>query len=288
MPRDVLDVAVEAARRAGEELAARWGRKPTGLGTKLGPTDLVSDADRAAEARVAEVLARRRPDDGIVAEEGTVDRAGTTGLHWVVDPLDGTFNFLAGLPLFCVSIACADAVGTVAGVVFDPVRDELFAGVRGGSLRMDGSVVRPVGRTLDSAVVCGGVACATDAEAARAAQLERRLFLRAGQRRALGSAALELAWTAAGRLDVCFHEQWIHPWDVDAGLFLCQRAGLRVHRLPPLQDGLAPRFLACPEDLAAELLLLIGPPRDERRHAAQRPRLAPAAVAEAMRRHGRH
>ena len=104
MPRDVLDVAVEAARRAGEELATRWGRKPTGLGTKLGPTDLVSDADRAAEARVAEVLARRRPGDAIVAEEGTVDRAGTTGLHWVVDPLDGTFNYLAGLPLFCVSI----------------------------------------------------------------------------------------------------------------------------------------------------------------------------------------
>ena len=283
----MLDVAVEAARRAGEELAARWGRKPTGLGTKLGPTDLVSDADRAAEARVAEVLARRRPDDGIVAEEGTVDRDGT-GLRWVVDPLDGTFNYLAGIPLFCVSIACADSVGTVAGVVFDPVRDELFAGVRGGSLRMDGAMPRPAGRTLDAAVVSGGVACATEAEAARAAQLEQRLFLRAGQRRALGSAALELAWTAAGRLDVCFHEQWIHPWDVDAGLFLCQRAGLRVHRLPPLQDGLAPRFLACPEELAAELLVLIGPPRNERRRVAQRPRLAPAAVAEAMRRHGRH
>ena len=227
------------------------------------------------------------PTTGSSPRRGRSIAAGTTGLRWVVDPLDGTVNFLAGIPLFCVSIACADSVGTIAGVVFDPVRDELFAGVRGGSLRMDGAVTRPA-RMLDAAVVAGGVACATDAEAARATHLARRLFRRAGQRRALGSAALELAWTAAGRLDVCFQEQWIHPWDVDAGLFLCQRAGLRVHRLPPLEDGLAPRFLACPERLAAEVLALIGPTRDERRHAAERPRLSAGAVAEAMRRHGRH
>ena len=290
VPRDVLDVAVEAARRAGEELAARWGRKPTGLGTKLGPTDLVSDADRAAEARVAEVLARRRPDDGIVAEEGTVDRDGTHRPALGGRPARRHRSTSSpGIPLFCVSIACADSVGTVAGVVFDPVRDELFAGVRGGSLRMDGAVPRPRCRARSTRRSSPAAWRARPTRRPRAPRSSSGgCSCRAGQRRALGSAALELAWTAAGRLDVCFHEQWIHPWDVDAGLFLCQRAGLRVHRLPPLQDGLAPRFLACPEELAAELLVLIGPPRDERRRVAQRPRLAPAAVAEAMRRHGRH
>jgi fructose-1,6-bisphosphatase/inositol monophosphatase family enzyme len=140
---------------------------------------------------------------------------------------------------------------------------------------------------LAAAVVTGGVACDSDAEAKRAGKLEKRLFRRAGQRRALGTAALELAWTAAGRIDVCFHEQWIHPWDVDAGLFLCQRSGLRVHRLPPLEAGLAPRFLAAREPLAAEVLALIGPGPKERRRAARRPPLSTTSVAEAMRRRAR-
>jgi myo-inositol-1(or 4)-monophosphatase len=288
VPRDVLDIAIEAARGAGRELTARFGREPAGVGTKQGVMDLVSDADRAAEAAIADVLDRHRPDDGILAEEGTVDRAGTTGLRWVVDPLDGTVNYLAGIPLFCVSIACEDAAGTVAGAVLDPVRDELFAGVRGGPLRMDGAGPprrQPAG--LAAALVTGGVACATKLEAKRAGRLEKRLFRRVGQRRALGSAALELAWTAAGRVDVCFHEQWIHPWDVAAGLFLCQRTGLRVHRLPPLEEGLAPRYLAARGPLAAEVLTLIGPSTKERRRAAQPAPPSRGGVAAAMRRRGR-
>jgi myo-inositol-1(or 4)-monophosphatase len=137
---------------------------------------------------------------------------------------------------------------------------------------------------LAAATIAGGVATATDAEAKRAAKLEKRLFRRAGQRRALGTAALELAWTAAGRIDVCYHEQRIHPWDVDAGLFICQRAGLRVHRLDPLEDDLAPRFLAAPPALAAEVLTLVGPPAKQRRKAAQRAPLSTDSVAAAMRR----
>jgi myo-inositol-1(or 4)-monophosphatase len=135
-----------------------------------------------------------------------------------------------------------------------------------------------------AATIAGGVATATEAEAKRAAKLETRLFRRAGQRRALGTAALELAWTAAGRIDVCYHEQRIHPWDVDAGLFICQRAGLRVHRLDPLEDDLAPRFLAAPPALAAEVLTLVGPPAKQRRKAAQRAPLSTDSVAAAMRR----
>jgi myo-inositol-1(or 4)-monophosphatase len=285
VPRDVLDVAIEAARRAGAELSGRYGRPASGVGAKQGPTDLVSDADRAAEAAIAAVLLKRRPGDGVLGEEGTANRDGTSGLRWVVDPLDGTMNYLLGIPLWCVSIACEDAAGTLAGVVYDPLRNELFSAVRGGPARIDGPSPRMrEHRDLAAAVVTGGVACATEAEAERAGKLDKRLFRRLGQRRALGTAALELAWTAAGRIDVCYHEQRIYPWDVDAGLFICQRAGLRVHRLAPLNDDLAPRYLAAPAGLAAEMLTLVGPPAKERRRTAQRPALSPGSVAEAMRR----
>jgi myo-inositol-1(or 4)-monophosphatase len=288
VPRDVLDVAVEAALAAGAELTARYGAAPVGLGAKSGPTDLVSDADRAAEAAIAAVLGRRRPHDGLLGEEGTANRDGTTGLRWVVDPLDGTVNYLSGLPLWCVSIACEDSAGTLAGVIFDALRGELFTAVRGGPVRVDGAAVREREHDdLAAATIAGGVAAGTDVEAKRAGKLEKRLFRRAGQRRALGSAALELAWTAAGRIDVCYHEQRIHPWDVDAGLYICQRAGLRVHRLEPLEEGLAPRFLAAPPTLAAEVLTLVGPGAKERRRAAQRPPLSSESVAAAMRRRGR-
>jgi myo-inositol-1(or 4)-monophosphatase len=288
VPRDVLDVATEAALSAGRELMARYDTPARGLGAKQGPTDLVSDADRAAERAIAAVLARRRPDDGVLGEEGTSNREGTTGLRWVVDPLDGTVNYLSAIPLWCVSIACEDASGTLAGVVYDPLRAQLFSAVRGGSVRADGGSPRTRELyDLEAAVITGGVACATDAEAKRAGKLEKRLFRRAGARRALGTAALELAWTAAGRIDVCFHEQRIHPWDVDAGLFICQRAGLRVHRLAPLDGDLAPRYLAAPAGLAAEVLELVGPGPKERRRAAERGPLNAERVADAMRRRSR-
>ncbi len=284
VPRDVLEIAIEASRRAGRELTDRFGHEPAGRAAM----QLDAGAGRAAEAAVAGVLAKQRPEDGILAGLGSVEREGSTGLRWLVDPLDGTVNYLTGIPLFCVSVACEDSSGTVAGVVFDPMRDEWFVAVRGGHVRMDGAAApreRPA--RLAAAIVTGGIECATAAEARRAAKLDKRLFRRAGQRRALGSAALELAWTAAGRFDVCFHEQRIDPWNVAAGLFLCQQTGLRVHLLPPLEEGLAPRFLAAREPLAAEVLALVGPGPKERRRAAKRAPLSAANVAAAMRRRAR-
>ena len=275
VPCDVLDVAITASRRAGAELSARFGRS-------------VADADHAAEASILEVLSRRRPADGIDIGSPAKNRDGTTGLRWLVDPLNGETNYLTGIPLFCVSVACEDASGTLAGVVYDPIRDELFAAVRGGAVRIDGARARGAQPTsLEASSVTGGIACATEIEAKRAGKLDKRLFRRAGRRRALGSAALELAWTAAGRFDACFHEQWLSPRAVDAGLFLCRRSGLRVHRLPPLQDGVAPRLLAAREPLAAEVLVLVGPGSKERRRTAQRPSLSTGSVADAMRRRRR-
>ena len=277
MPCDVLAIAVDAARAAGAELAAGFGR-PHGHDAGATP--------RAAAAALARTLDERRPDDGLALPGH--DRPSGTGLRWLAHELDGAANHRAGLPLFCVSVACEDATGTLAGVIHDPIRDEVFAGARGGALRIDGAPAPAAPRlTLDGLVLAGATACDTDARAKRAGKLHKRLFRRGGDRRALGSPALELAWTAAGRFDACFHEADLTAADVDAGLFLCQRAGLRVHRLPPLEEGLAPRILVAREPLAAELLELIGPGPKERRRAAQRTPLSAGSVADAMRRRRR-
>jgi myo-inositol-1(or 4)-monophosphatase len=282
----LLAVADEAARAAGAELLRRFGR-PEQVETKSGVNDLVSAADRAAEAAIDAVFSSRRPRDGMLGEEGRA-RDGTSGLRWVVDPLDGTTNYLLGIPLWSVSIACEDESGTLAGVVYDPTRDELFAAARGGEATLDGCPIeRRARRELATATITGTVACESEPEARRHGKLDRRLYRRTGPRRALGSAALELAWTAAGRIDLCYQEQRIFPWDVDAGLFICQRAGLRVHRLPPLDEELAPRFLAAPPELASEVLELVGPGQKARRRAAASPpALSAESVAEAMRRRG--
>jgi myo-inositol-1(or 4)-monophosphatase len=278
LAQELTDVAIRAARRAGMGLLAHYRRPPQDVRAKRNPTDLVSAADHAAEAAIAGVLAERRPDDGLLGEEAVANRPGTSGLRWVVDPLDGTMNYLLGIPLWCVSIACEDRDGTLVGVVLDPIRDELFVAARGEPATLDGSVISRAGRArLDASVITGTVACSTGPEARRHAKLDKRLFRRVGQRRALGSAALEL----------CYQEQHIHPWDVDAGLLICGRAGLRVHRLAPLEPDLAPRFLAAPAALAGEVLSLVGPSAGARRRAAQRSQLKPESVADAMRRRDR-
>jgi len=277
VPRDARDVAIAAARAAGAELAATSGRTP---GHDAG------GPRRAAAAAAAAVLGARRPQDAILLAGEA--HPGSSGLRWLIEPLDGAPNHQAGIPLFCASVACEDAVGTLAGAVHDPVRDEVFAGVRGGALRIDGAPAPHPAHAENGrpALVCT-VAFGTAARAKRAGKLHRRLGARLDACRALGSPALELAWTAAGRFDACFHEADLSAAAVDAGLFLCQRAGLRVHRLPPLEDGLAPRILAAREPLAAELLELIGPGPNERRRAAQRAPLSAGSVADAMRRRRR-
>jgi myo-inositol-1(or 4)-monophosphatase len=128
----LLAIAVEAARSAGALLLERVSRGvERGVTSKSTPTDLVSEADLASEHAIRELLAARRPTDGFVGEEG--DHAeGTSGHSWVVDPLDGTVNFLFGIPQWCVSVAVRDGDGTIAGAVYDPNRDELFSATRGG------------------------------------------------------------------------------------------------------------------------------------------------------------
>jgi len=249
---DLLDIAVDAARAAAAVLLERFAAPggPEGLETKSTPTDLVSAADREAERALVEVLARRRPDDGILGEEGA-DVEGTTGLRWIVDPLDGTINYLLGLDAWSVSVACENRVG----VVLHPTRDEVFSVVAGGDASGGSVRLQPSAKTtLASAVVATGFAYDAGVRA-RQAEIVARVIPRAADIRRIGSAALDLAWAAAGRVDA-FYEHGGSAWDVAAGRMLCAGAGLEVHDLPA-RDGLPPGTLVAPPAFAADLLEIV-------------------------------
>jgi myo-inositol-1(or 4)-monophosphatase len=261
----LLEIAVEAARMAGGLLLERVeaGRERS-VSSKSTPTDLVSEADLASERAIRELLAERRPHDGFVGEEGG-SQDGTSGLDWVVDPLDGTVNFLFGIPQWCVSVAVRDGAGgaegagsTLAGAVYDPNRGELFTATRDGKAWLGAIELRGSERgDLATAMVATGFAYDAKVRAAQAKVLARA----AGEVRDIrrfGSAALDLAWTAAGRFDGYF-ERTVKPWDIAAGALICERAGLSVLDLPEHED-LPYGILAAPAAIAGQLLELVGGP----------------------------
>jgi len=256
--RELLTVAREAAEAAADELRTRFGERARGVRSKSGPTDLVSDADLAAESAIRSVLGARRPDDAILGEEG--GETGEGELRWVVDPLDGTINYLYRIPAFAVSIAVEDRSGTVAGVVLDPIAEERFEATRSGEPLLNGEPIR-AGRaeSLDLAMVATGFNY--DARVrARQAEVVRRLLPRVRDIRRVGAAALDLCWCACGRYDAYF-ERGLNPWDVAAGSLIASRAGLTVLDLPA-SDGEPAGTLAAPAALVDELLGLIMSARD--------------------------
>jgi myo-inositol-1(or 4)-monophosphatase len=220
-----LELAERAARAAGEVLMGYYGRAPEGLGSKSSDTDMVSDADREAERAIRELLSVERPDDGLVAEEGSRVQA-ESGRRWIVDPLDGTINFLYELPAWAVSVALEDASGLAVGVVHSPVLGETYCAVRGGGawLAENGRPLAVSGcDRLERAMVATGFSYEPARRAEQAAAVARLLPLARDIRRA-GAAALDLAWTAAGRLDA-FYESGLNPWDWAAGRLLVEEAG---------------------------------------------------------------
>lgn len=251
---ELLAVAVEAADAAGALLLERFGSARQ-LATKSSPTDVVTEADLAAEREVRAVLQRRRPDDGVLGEEGTGDTPGTTGLRWVVDPIDGTVNFLYGHPQWCVSVAVEDDRGSLAGVVLDAVRGERFTATRDGAARLGDRELRPAApEALASTLVGTGFGYDAEVRRAQAGIVAAALPVVRDIRRA-GSAALDLAWCAAGRLDA-YWERGTKPWDVAAGGLLCERAGREVRAIPAA--GVLPEgFFAAPPPVADELWALV-------------------------------
>ena len=250
-------IAAEAARVAGGLLLERFvagGERATG--SKSTPTDLVSEADLAAEQAIREIIAARRPDDAILGEEGGETQGGE-GLRWIVDPLDGTVNFLYGLAQWCVSVAVHDEAGGVAGVVFDPLRDELFAAERdGGAPTLNGDPIDGSPRSADlaSSLVATGFAYAAETRAIQARTLTRMLP-RVRDVRRMGSAALDIAWTAAGRYDA-YYERGVHIWDIAAGVLVCEQAGLAVRVLDEAGPAVPAGLVIAPPALIDELAAL--------------------------------
>jgi len=259
-PAELRALAEGVAREAGALLRERFHGPAGPLRAKSSPTDLVSEADLAAERLIRERLEAARPHDAVLGEEGG-DRGPVAGgageLRWVVDPLDGTINFLFGIPQWAVSIACEDAEGALAGVVFDPLRGEMFAAVRAEPPTLDGVAVEASTRDdLAVAMVATGFAYDADVRAAQA-EVAARVLPRVRDLRRMGSAALDLAWTACGRYDA-YYERGLKPWDLAAGALLCTCAGLSVRPLAPAA-GLPDGLLAAPAALAESLYGLVGP-----------------------------
>jgi myo-inositol-1(or 4)-monophosphatase len=253
--RELLEVARDAARVPAPLLLERFaGGAERALAAKTSPTDMVSEADLASERAIRAFLADRRPDDGVLGEEGETVR-GSTGLRWVVDPLDGTIDFLFGIPQWCVSVAVEDDEGTVAGVVFDPCRDETFAATRGGEALLNGVAIQGSSKSdLSDALVATGFAYDADVRR-RQAEVLVEVLPRVRDIRRAGSAALDLAWTAMGRHDAYF-ERTTKPWDVMAGGLICESAGLLFQELPA-RDGLPAGVIAAPGPLMPALFALV-------------------------------
>lgn len=249
---DLGSTALEAARAAAAVLVA--GRLPgaevTGLETKISDTDMVSDVDRQAEAAVADVLARRRRHDALLGEEGTATE-GTSGVRWVVDPLDGTTNFLFGIPHYSVSVAAEIDDHPVAGVVIDPSRPEIWAALAGHGSYRDGTRCRvSTGRSELAHALCA-TGFGYRAERRRwQGEVLARILPQVRDVRRFGSAALDLCWTAGGRYDAYF-EWGLNPWDRSAGSLIAAEAGARVEIVG---SGLV---VAAPTDLWGPLCDLI-------------------------------
>jgi myo-inositol-1(or 4)-monophosphatase len=244
-PQELLALAVDTARKAGA-LVAR-GRATAGeqVRAKSTPVDVVTAVDTASEALVVDTLLRARPDDGVLGEEGAT-RTGSSGVRWIVDPIDGTVNFLYDLPAYAVSIA-AEVDGEVrAGVVLNVATGELFTATAGGgafrsapghpeSVRLGGS--SPT--SLEQMLVATGFAYGSEQRRAQGAVVAG-LLPRVRDIRRHGSAALDLCWAAAGRVDA-YYEQHLKAWDHAAGALVAAEAGLVVTGLPgrPFADPLA-------------------------------------------------
>lgn len=222
-------VAARAAREAGALLARHIG-KPKTVQTKRSRIDLVTEIDRASERLIHTVLHRATPTFGFLGEEQGERYARTTS-RWIVDPLDGTNNFVHGLPLFGVSIGLEHHGKLVVGVVYDPIRRELFIATKGGGCTLNGARVHvsPT-KTIAHSLLSTGFS----SQFLTRTQPYLRWF-KAFQRqshgvRRIGSTVLSLAWVACGRLEG-FYERDLWPWDVAAGMVLVQEAGGRVSNL---------------------------------------------------------
>ena len=227
MPASALmNVMMNAARKAGRKLNRDFGEVENLQVSVKGPANFVSAADLRAEQIIFEELSNARPAYQFLMEERGVV-AGEDATHkWIVDPLDGTTNFLHAIPLFCISIALEREGKIVAGLIYNPATDEMFTAEKGkGAFLNDRRRLRVASRrTLSDAVVTTGIPHRGRKGHATFLKETQRIMAEVSGVRRTGSAALDLAWTAAGRFDV-FWERNLQPWDIAAGHIIVREAG---------------------------------------------------------------
>jgi myo-inositol-1(or 4)-monophosphatase len=226
----LLNIAVRAARRAGDLIVRNVDRVPS-LGVRSkSRNDFVTEIDQLAERDIIETIRRTHPDHGFLGEEG--GRSGGDEFIWIIDPLDGTTNFLHGFPVFAVSLACEYRGRLEHAVVYDPMRQELFTASRGDGAQVDGKRIRVSKQDgLEGALIGTGFPYRANARwiDEYLAMLKAIMQQTAGIRRP-GAAALDLAYVAAGRIDG-FWEIGLNPWDTAAGTLLITEAGGRIGTL---------------------------------------------------------
>lgn len=217
----MLDTAIKAAREAGQVLLEGVS-EPIHV-DRLERHDVKLEMDRKAEARIMSVVRERFPDHAILAEEsGAIE--GESGFTWVIDPLDGTYNFFRRIPFWCTSIALLRGQEEVVGVVYDPVRDELFHTEQGQGAFLNGEPIRVSNVDSLARAVASYAYGSRGDHVPHILKASERLVHTAGKIRSMGSAALHLAYVACGRTDA-FFELGIHRWDVAAGVLLIREAG---------------------------------------------------------------
>lgn len=235
---ELLELAAGLARRAGGLLVDGLARRRHDVGTKTSDTDMVTEMDHASERLIVQRLLAARPDDAVLGEEGS-RRDGSSGVRWVIDPLDGTTNYLYGLPAFTVSIAAEIDGMAVVGVVADPSYGDVFTATRGGGAHCNGDPITVSAATdLSTSLVATGFSYLPD-ERARQAEVLERVLPAVRDIRRFGSASLDLCGVACGRLDA-YYEAVLQPWDVAAGIVIAAEAGATVEGLeggPPSQGS---------------------------------------------------
>ena len=258
-PADLLTLAVAAVREAADLVARGRPGASAHVGTKSSPVDVVTAVDAAAEELLVRRLLEARPDDGVLGEEGGA-REGTSGVRWLVDPIDGTVNFLYDLPAYAVSVA-AEVDGVVrAGVVLNVGTGELFTATAGGGARLTtpGGPERRLAvsgpTSLELALVATGFGYQAEQRRAQG-EVVARLLPRVRDIRRSGSAAVDLCSVAAGRVDA-YYEQGLNPWDHAAGALVAAEAGAVVAGLPGTPPG-EPMMIAAAPAVAGPFLELV-------------------------------
>lgn len=236
-----INVMIRAAEKAARSLLRDFGEVEQLQVSKKGPGDFVSAADHRAEKILFEELSKARPDYGFLMEEQGVVKGKDPERRFIIDPLDGTSNFLHGIPHWCISIALEEQGEITAGIIYAPVIDELFRAEKGGGAFIRNKRLRVSGRTdLDAAMVATGAPRRTREEQDKfMAEYEKVQTLVPGIRR-FGAAALDMAYVAAGRCEI-FWERDLKPWDVAAGMIIIKEAGGRVSDIDttksPIETG---------------------------------------------------